>query len=250
MNINTVYILIKRELYERRQNLIWLTIFSTLILFFVCQKRLYTADMTNATGFIQFLFITIGAYFSGAAFWEFSSVTKMRSYLLIPAGNFEKVIAKVIFYIFGWWVLFIFAWLLAAIMAAIIYGLLSGNSFTITSIFSLLFSIFSSILPGIAGVFFIQSLGIFASCYFKKSALTKLTVSILLIMLLVGALLMIEISILVQHVGPAVAIVNLVSVKDFTLFHKMREVAGVTYFMIGIIMCGVSYLRLRETEAR
>jgi hypothetical protein len=206
--------------------------------------------MNNANGFIQFLFVVIGTYFSGAAFWEFGTVAKMRSFLLIPAESLEKALAKIVFYIFGWWVLFVITWIIASVIAAIAFGILSGNSFTFANMFSLLASIFSSILPNVAGVFFLQSLSIFASCYFKKSALTKLTVSILLIVLVAAALFMIEVSILVNHVGPAMAVAKLARSKDFTFFYKMREVAGILYFIIGIIMCGISYLRLRETEAR
>ncbi|HLX53838.1 MAG TPA: hypothetical protein VKR58_07850, partial [Aquella sp.] len=196
-----IYTLIKRELYERRQNLKWMTIFSILILFFIFQNRLYSGDMNDSGGFVRFLFVSIGAYLSGSAFWEFSSAAKTRNYLLIPAGNLEKIVAKIMFYVFGWWVLFVLVWLITGVVANVIFSAFMGYPFTLASMFSSLFSIITILLPSLPLIFLLQSLGVFASCYFKKSALFKLSVAILLIMLLIAALTVAEVSVLIKYIG-------------------------------------------------
>lgn len=248
MNVYTIHMLIKRELYERRQNLRWITIFSILILFFIFQKQLYSGDMSDSGGFIRFLFVSIGAYLSGSAFWEFSSAAKTRNYLLIPAGNLEKTAAKILFYVFGWWVLFIMAWLITGIAANIIFSAFMGYPFRLANMFNSLFSIVTILLPSLPVIFLLQSLGVFASCYFKKSAVLKLTVAILLITLLIAALTITELSLLVKYIGLG-NIGNLI-LKDSTFIHILTNLANPAYFIIGIAACFLSGLRLRETEAR
>jgi len=240
--------LIKRELYERRQNLIWITIFSILILFFILQKRLYSGDMQDSGGFIRFLFVSIGAYLSGSAFWEFSSAAKTRNYLLIPAGNLEKIAAKILFYVFGWWVLFVLSWLIAGIAANIIFSAFMGYPFTLSNMFSALLSMVAILLPSLPVIFLLQGLGVFASCYFKKSAILKLTVAILLISLLIATLTVAEISILIKYIG--LGNIGNIVLKDSVFVHMFSDIANPIYLIIGIAACVLSGLRLRETEAR
>lgn len=247
MSISTIYILIKRELYEKRPNLIWLTIFNILILFFVAQKQLYSANWLDLEGFIRFLFVTQGAYISGLAFWEFNTAPKLRNYLLIPADNFEKAIAKLISYIFGWWVLFIFAWLIAGIIANIVFVSFTGT-FVLSNMLHLLVGIFTVLLPSIPVIFLLQSLGVFASCYFKKSALFKLSVAILLIALMIAALMIGEVSILMKYFG--FGLTSSFILQNLILGDTFSSIANPAYIIIGLIICAICCIRLRETEAR
>ena len=69
MQTKTVKMLIKRELTEKRQSLIWLSLLTTLILFFTFPKQLlFTTNLQDGHGFIHFLFVSIGAYLAGSSF--------------------------------------------------------------------------------------------------------------------------------------------------------------------------------------
>ncbi|HCY39215.1 MAG TPA: hypothetical protein DHV02_05065 [Neisseriales bacterium] len=249
MQTKTVKMLIKRELTEKRQSLIWLSLLTTLILFFTFPKQLlFTTNLQDGHGFIHFLFVSIGAYLAGSSFWEFSSAAKARSYLLIPAHTLEKITAKISVYIFGWWLLFILAWLIAGTLANLAFSTIAGT-FTLHSLFNSLFSIFKILLPTLPAIFLLQSLGVFASCYFKKSALFKLAVALLGLGLLIASLTLAEVSLLVKYFG-------LAQMSSATLlpqglnFKLISGLANLGSIIIGVIACLLSWLRLRETEAR
>ncbi len=248
MQTKTVKMLIKRELTEKRQSLIWLSLLTTLILFFTFPKQLFTANLQDGHGFIRFLFVSVGAYLAGSSFWEFSSAAKARSYLLIPATTLEKITAKISVYIFGWWLLFILAWLIAGTLANLAFSTLTGT-FTLHSLFNSLFSIFKILLPTLPAIFLLQSLGLFASCYFKKSALFKLAVALLGLGLLIASLTLAEVSLLVKYFGLAQmsSATLLPQGLNFKLISCLYNAGSI---IIGLIACLLSWLRLRETEAR
>lgn len=248
MQTKTVKMLIKRELTEKRQSLIWLSLLTTLILFFTFPKQLFTTNLQDGHGFIRFLFVSIGAYLAGSSFWEFSSAAKARSYLLIPANTLEKITAKISVYIFGWWLLFILAWLIAGTLANLAFSTLTGT-FTLHSLFNSLFSIFKILLPTLPAIFLLQSVGIFSSCYFKKSAVFKLAVALLGLGLLIASLTLAEVSLLVKYFGLA----QMSSAPLLSQGLNLKLISGLANLgsvIIGVIACLLSWLRLRETEAR
>lgn len=248
MQTKTIKMLIKRELTEKRQSLIWLSLLITLILFFTFPKQLITTNLQDGYGFIRFLFVSVGAYLAGSTFWEFSSAAKARSYLLIPANVTEKIAAKISLYIFGWWLLFILAWLIAGTLANLAFSTLTGT-LTLHNLFNSLFSIFKILLPTLPAIFLLQSLGIFASCYFKKSALFKLAVALLGLGLLITSLTLAEVSLLVKYFGNAQMnrLTLLPQGLNFKLISCLYNSGSI---IIGLIACLLSWLRLRETEAR
>ncbi|MBP7781312.1 MAG: hypothetical protein KA049_00015 [Burkholderiales bacterium] len=248
MQTKTVKMLIKRELTEKRQSLIWLSLLTTLILFFTFPKQLFTANLQDGHGFIRFLFVSVGAYLAGSSFWEFSSAAKARSYLLIPAHTLEKITAKISVYIFGWWLLFILAWLIAGTLANLAFSILTGT-FTLHNFFNSLFSILKILLPTLPAIFLLQSLGIFASCYFKKSALFKLAVALLGLGLLIASLTLAEVSLLVKYFGLA-QMSSAPLLSQGLNFKLISCLANSGSIIIGVIACLLSWLRLRETEAR
>lgn len=248
MQTKTVKMLIKRELTEKRQSLIWLSLLTTLILFFTFPKQLFTTNLQDGHGFIRFLFVSVGAYLAGSSLWEFSSSAKTRSYLLIPATTLEKITAKISVYIFGWWLLFILAWLIAGILANLSFSTLTGT-FTLHNLFNSLFSIFKILLPTLPAIFLLQSLGIFASCYFKKSAVFKLAVALLGLGLLIASLTLAEVSLLVKYFGMA-QMSSAPLLSQGLNFKLISCLANSGSIIIGVIACLLSWLRLRETEAR
>jgi len=248
MQTKTVKMLIKRELTEKRQSLIWLSLLTTLILFFTFPKQLFTANLQDGHGFIRFLFVSVGAYLAGSSFWEFSSAAKARSYLLIPATTLEKITAKISLYIFGWWLLFILAWLIAGTLANLAFSTLTGT-FTLHNFFNSLFNIFKILLPTLPAIFLLQSLGLFASCYFKKSAVFKLAVALLGLGLLIASLTLAEVSLLVKYFGMAQMSSSTILPQGLN-FKLISCLANSGSIMIGLIACLLSWLRLRETEAR
>ncbi len=248
MQTKTVKMLIKRELTEKRQSLIWLSLLTTLILFFTFPKQLFTANLQDGHGFIRFLFVSVGAYLAGSSFWEFSSAAKARSYLLIPAHTLEKITAKISVYIFGWWLLFILAWLITGTLANLAFSILTGT-FTLHNFFNSLFSILKILLPTLPAIFLLQSLGIFASCYFKKSALFKLAVALLGLGLLIASLTLAEVSLLVKYFGLA-QMSSAPLLSQGLNFKLISCLANSGSIIIGVIACLLSWLRLRETEAR
>ena len=248
MQTKTVKMLIKRELTEKRQSLIWLSLLTTLILFFTFPKQLFTANLQDGHGFIRFLFVSVGAYLAGSTFWEFSSAAKARSYLLIPATTLEKITAKISLYIFGWWLLFILAWLIAGTLANLAFSTLTGT-FTLHNFFNSLFNIFKILLPTLPAIFLLQSLGLFASCYFKKSAVFKLAVALLGLGLLIASLTLAEVSLLVKYFGMAQMSSSTILPQGLN-FKLISCLANSGSIMIGLIACLLSWLRLRETEAR
>ena len=248
MQTKTVKMLIKRELTEKRQSLIWLSLLTTLILFFTFPKQLFTANLQDGHGFIRFLFVSVGAYLAGSSFWEFSSAAKARSYLLIPAHTLEKITAKISVYIFGWWLLFILAWLIAGTLANLAFSILTGT-FTLHNFFNSLFSILKILLPTLPAIFLLQSLGVFASCYFKKSALFKLAVALLGLGLLIASLTLAEVSLLVKYFGLA-QMSSAPLLSQGLNFKLISCLANSGSIIIGVIACLLSWLRLRETEAR
>ena len=248
MQTKTIKMLIKRELTEKRQSLIWLSLLITLILFFTFPKQLITTNLQDGHGFIRFLFVSVGAYLAGSTFWEFSSAAKARSYLLIPANVTEKIAAKISLYIFGWWLLFILAWLIAGTLANLAFSTLTGT-LALHNLFNSLFSIFKILLPTLPAIFLLQSLGIFASCYFKKSALFKLAVALLGLGLLIASLTLAEVSLLVKYFGTAQMnkLTLLPQGLNFKLISCLYNAGSI---IIGLMACLLSWLRLRETEAR
>lgn len=248
MQTKTVKMLIKRELTEKRQSLIWLSLLTTLILFFTFPKQLFTTNLQDGHGFIRFLFVSVGAYLAGSTFWEFSSAAKARSYLLIPATTLEKITAKISVYIFGWWLLFILAWLIAGTLANLAFSTLTGTV-TLHNLFNSLFSIFKILLPTLPAIFLLQSLGVFASCYFKKSALFKLAVALLVLGLLIASLTLAEVSLLVKYFGLAQMSSSTILPQGLN-FKLISCLANSGSIIIGLIACLLSWLRLRETEAR
>ena len=239
--------LIKRELYEKRKPIIWLSLFSILILFFTFPKQLYSANLQDGQGFIRFLFVSIGSYLSGMAFWEFNSAARTRSYLLIPASSTEKTIAKFSVYILGWWLLFVIAWFIAGISANLAFSSLT-HSLNAGNLSNSLFSIFAMLLPILPGMFIAQSLSFFASCYFKKSALFKLAITLLVLGLIIGSLTVTEVSWLVKHS-------DLDQINNFNILPNLNltwlsTLAKISCIVIGVGACLLSCLRLRETEAK
>ncbi len=244
MHSQSILRLIKRELYEKRKPIIWLSLFSILIFFFTFPKQFYSANLQDGQGFVRFLFVSIGSYLAGTAFWEFNSAARARNYLLIPASHVEKIIAKLSVYIFGWWLLFIGAWLFAGISSNLVFNSINDSPGTINSIFS----IFSILLPLLPGVFFAQSLSFFASCYFKKSALFKLAIVILGLSIIIASIATAEISWLIKHS-------DLGTMNNFSLLPKINmslltTLANFGSIILGIGACLLSCLRLRETEAK
>lgn len=247
MHNQTVLRLIKRELYEKRKPIIWLSLFSVLILFFTFPKQIYSANLQDGQGFVRFLFVSIGSYLAGTAFWEFNSAARTRSYLLIPASHIEKIIAKLSVYIFGWWALFISAWIIAGISANLALSSLT-HSLGASNLFNSIFSIFNMLLPILPGMFLAQSLSFFASCYFKKSALFKLAIVLLVLGLIIGGLTIAEVSWLIKH-SDTTQINNLNILPNLNLTWLETSV-NFGSIILGISACLISCRRLYETEAK
>lgn len=247
MYSQTTLRLMKREIYEKRKQIIWLSLFTVLILFFTFPKQLYSANLQDGQGFIRFLFVSIGSYLSGIAFWEFNSAVRTRSYLLIPASTTEKTIAKFNVYILGWWILFVMAWFIAGISANLAFSSFT-HSLNASNFSNSLLSIFVILLPILPGMFLAQSLSFFASCYFKKSALFKLAIALLILGIVIGSLTIAEISWLAKHSD--FGQMNSFSILPNLNLTWLSTMANLCCIVIGIGACLLSGLRLRETEAK
>ena len=257
MSSRTIWLLLKREWIEQRLAIIWLLIFTTLILCAVAINQVYTFYTNNLYGvalnsgqsLLQFIFISMSIYMAGFAFWEFKSVTKTRYYLLIPATHLEKVVSKIIVYTFLWWLAFLSCWIIAVIIADFIYSLNYGQ-ITLVAIMPLLANVIKIFVPLFYSVILLQGLAIFASCYFKKLALFKLTVAIILLLLLLGLLL----------VSESLFVYKGIRVFDFGVMiftrllhnHFYHDTLIILPFIkwggVVVIWC-LTWLRLKETEA-
>lgn len=235
MNITTCKKLIKRELYEMRPTIYWLTITVLLILFFVTLSVGSINEVQGIRPITEFTYCTLGIFIASFAFWEFKLPSDTRHFLLLPATILEKAITKILVYILGWLLLFVVCWIVASIASIFIAMIFAMNIDYSSALINSILRTLALILPT---ALLLQSLTIFASCYFKRSVLVKLGLISILIILPLKNILDTEIT-------------NLLNMKHFIvspLVLVYLALAG--KLAVTCIMWLLIGLRIRETEAR
>ena len=232
MDYNKIYILLKREWYETKQTILWLSIFTL----FFCVVTVLQLTSVRIHGDIITSYTIIGFLFASIAFREFKSSIDTRYYLLIPASLTEKVVSKFIFYIIGWLLLFIISILCA--MALVICFAIMFNM-PIFNMFSIMFILSRAILSSLIITIVYQSLAIFASCYLKRLVLIKLSIIYLLVILPISSLVKYEIIVLTNYL----AMINSSYIISFTIIKIIIQILAIGLLWVLI------WLRVRETEA-
>jgi hypothetical protein len=225
MNYQTCYALIKREYYETRNLVFWLFLLTLILLFIhtVPNILVYDIDLLNGS---KIIYMVIGGIIASYTFWEFKSASNIRSYLLIPANPIEKLTAKIIFYVVGWLMLFILCLLIANIVIFSKMLFLTNQGVPGLVVLNVAPALFQSFLQ----VLLIQSIAIFASCYFKRRVLIK-SLCVYIIMIL-----------------PFKYIHNILYTFNQKYFPNSNSLLIVVKICLILALWFITWLRLKETE--
>ncbi len=235
MNSTTYFLLFKREFYETKNILKWALIITILACVLGALQISHPYEWIAAR-YIDFFYTVIGFFVAIQAFDEFSVSAKLRAYLMIPANASEKLISKLIFYIIGWLLLFVVVWLCSTIIANVILLIFNGNILTFAQIFAIFI-----ILPKILlFAVLMQSIAIFAGCYFKRLVIVKLLVSYVLIYLPLSTLIANEINMLLDYFTMCGFINDGTAIFIFAI--PLFQVIGI------FILWLLTWLRIRESE--
>ena len=252
--------LIIRELRESRRQSMWFGAAAIFVLFFIFMGRLFMGgSYDNAQGFIAIVFALMGTYLASEAFSELKRAKNARQYLMLPAGSAEKVIAKVVFYTIGWFVLFALCWFAAGAIATLVFALLKGSAAGDT-VFIQFFSIFKTLFYSWYWVLLLQSAAIFASCYFRRLALLKSIIS-LGVLAFAMAIIATGEGFMLYH-GYGYSDISIEITPQAKMFFdngvlSMQLYSGAVSFVVNVVkyaalpaLWALTWLRLRETEAR
>ena len=235
MNSTTYFLLLKREFYENKNTLKWTLIVTILACVFGALQISHPYEWIAAR-YIESFYTVIGFFVAISAFDEFSASAKLRAYLMIPANASEKLISKLIFYIIGWLLLFILIWFVSTIIANIILLLFGGNVLTFIKILSIFVVLPKILLFAVL----MQSIAIFASCYFKRLVIVKLLVSYVLIYLPLSNFIVYEMNTLLNYLTMYGVINDSTVIFSFAI--PLFQVIGI------FILWLFTWLRIRESE--
>ena len=241
MSFNTCLNLIKREYYVIRSLIFWLSIIITMLLFFFAFNALQLTQPEQSISLLhggQLLYSVTGVVVASLAFWEFKNSAESRHYLLLPATDLEKITAKVIFYIFGWLVLFIACWAIAILCATGILAIVAPIKLEqFRMVVCNVLKMSAQIMPI---TILYQSLSLFASCYFRRFVFLKLAVCYVLIILPLQAIISHEI----------LNVISSLSGNRILMLEAIwSQLSGTAELAVIFSLWSITWLCLSETEA-
>jgi hypothetical protein len=199
-------------------------------------------------------YISIGFFL----FWAFGSFSqlgkkdKATNYLILPASNLEKTIATLIrIYVFQ--TIFItIASLLGVIMGITIANWLQGNNFisgynsyTIGEVFNILFSKYD--FTDLMTIFTVSAMAVFASVYFKKRALPKFILFVIVLAIITAAL---DGAIVKFFLDDSKRTEFYLSMNQIDLFDSSPCIHSIISSIFILFLWFLTYLRLKETEVK
>jgi hypothetical protein len=231
--------LLIRELYVRKQSLVYSYLAVSAILLFISFLTVYF-NPNNYFEIIQlYVFVTFvgGLVFTSNIFDELISAPKAISYLTVPASSLEKLsVAWIVTFPIFWIISFIIMFI-TFIIPAFVHG---GFEFTVLLSSFLNSGIHSTIMSYI----WIQPIFMLGAVYFKKSHFIKTLLSIAVMLFALGIYTLINMRLIFDftYINYTFQFQN-----TFFDFPDMPVMKSISY-IFPILLIVISFFKLKEKE--
>ena len=250
--------IIKRELLEKKRLLL---IYATAVTLILLIQELFDAFIAWQTQFILpaaenysgtfSLFLFVGGLILTSTIFaqDLFNKSAQHNYLMLPASQLEKFLAKGLITAVGYPVVLALLFGISSVCIELITRMFFGNPIILFNPFSL------ATLQQIGHYLAIQSVFLLGATYFRKAHFVKTVLAIGLLGIIVGlytaALMRIAFAPYMEQLRSMQIIVDSSAIQDHqTLFGVLEWVGSIFYWLIIPLFCWfTAYQRVKEVEA-